>query len=154
MAPHTHLTYLAKSSRIGIRPWHRRHDRRQIDHWPPYTPTLPAHWLAASRASGERLSYAVDLLGVHLTGRISLLISDSAARLGIALHPGHLGSGLGTEAMSLMLVVGRQLGLSTLQLDVAAENIRAARCYQRAGYVAVGEIWRGGYRYELMERGL
>lgn len=156
MDSQTHLIYLATSPRIGIRPWHRRHDRRHIDHWPSYVPTLPAHWLAAPPVScGERFSYAVDLHhGSELVGRISLLIGDGAARLGVALHPDHLGAGIGTEALRLMRDVGQQHGLSTLQLDVAAENVRAIRCYARSGFVAIGETWRSGYCYHLMERSL
>lgn len=154
MESDAHLTYLAASNRIGIRPWRRRRDRRDIDHWPAYSPALPAHWLAAAPASGERVSYAIDLLGGHLVGRIGLLMRADAPRLGIVLHPGNLGSGIGTEALFLLQRIGQQQGWATLQLDVAAENERAIRCYARTGFVTIGSEWRGGYRYCLMERGL
>ena len=145
------ITYLAQGPRVGIRSWHRRHDRHQIGQWPPYIPALPWHWLASVPVPGQRLSYALDL-DRSLVGRISLRnVVDGAAELGISLHPAHLGSGIGTEALGLLAQVVRSQ-LAVLRLDVAAENIRAIRCYERSGFCAIGEIWRGEYRYLDMAR--
>lgn len=146
------VTYLARGSRIGIRPWNRRHDRHQIGQWPPYAPALPAHWLVSAPAAGRRLSYALDLSGqARLVGRISLRnVDGGVAELGISLHPDHLGAGLGVEALGLLAKVVS--GLAALRLDVAAENLRAIRCYERAGFVTIGEVWRGEYRYLDMAR--
>jgi RimJ/RimL family protein N-acetyltransferase len=148
-------SYLARSMRIGIRPWHRRHDRKQIDRWPPYSPALPLHWTAAPPADGACLSYAVDLLALEpedrLIGRISSRpVAGTARRIGIVLHPDRLGQGFGTEALHLLGQI--DMGLTQLLLDVAASNDRAIRCYQRAGFVQVGESWRGGFRYLSMAR--
>jgi len=88
-------------------------------------------------------------------GRIGLqMYALTGAYLGIALHPAHLGNGLGREALHLISQLGPRIGLSVLRLDVADENTRAIRCYQRAGFVEVGAIWRNGYRYLDMVRAL
>lgn len=148
-------TYLASSSRIGIRPWNRRSDRRKIGRWPPYFPALPAHWLAAPPASGVRVSYAIDLLSGSglLVGKISLLlISNGIARLGIALHPNHLGNGIGVEAFGLIPKIVARQGVALIQLDVAESNTRAYRCYARSGFIVVGNVSRGGYCYHQMEQ--
>jgi diamine N-acetyltransferase len=151
-------SYLASSSRIGIRHWHRRHDRQQINRWPPYAPALPLHWIAAPPAEdGVCVSYAVDLLAPspadRLIGRISARPVADAARIGIVMHPHHLGQGLGTEALGLFVSIGRQLGaVELLILDVAAENTRAVRCYERSGFEVMGSTTRGGYRYLDMGR--
>lgn len=145
------------AGRVVVRPWRRRRDRHQIDGWPPYTPALPAHWLV-SPAPGDqkRVSYAVDLAGERrLIGRIGLRwVASGTAALGIALHPAYLGDGLGREALQLINQIGLQLGLAALRLDVAEENTRAIRCYQRVGFVASGLSWRDGYRYLAMARSL
>jgi RimJ/RimL family protein N-acetyltransferase len=152
------LTYSAIGTRIGIRPWNRRRDRQQIDHWPPYAPALPAHWLTApAPVHGECVTYAVDLLSLpadRLVGRITTRSVEGVAVLGIALHPAHLGAGLGTEALNLFPQVGRQIGLALLRLDVAVENVRAIRCYERVGFVDIGETWCNSYCYRAMARGL
>ncbi len=144
-------------SRVVVRPWHRRRDRAVINRWPPYTPALPAHWVATSATERhERVSYAVELRSDRaLVGRIGLqMYALTGAYLGIALHPAHLGNGLGREALHLISQLGPRIGLSVLRLDVADENTRAIRCYQRAGFVEVGAIWRNGYRYLDMVRAL
>lgn len=158
----TSLTPLT-GARIGIRPWNRRRDRQQIDRWPPYTPALPAHWLATPDpvpAYTNRVSYAVDLLSLspadRMVGRISLrIINSGIGFVGIALHPGHLGMGIGTEALTQFLDICRTSNLAeTLWLDVAAENTRAIRCYENSGFIREFGDWRGGYFYLNMMRSL
>jgi RimJ/RimL family protein N-acetyltransferase len=49
------------------------------------------------------------------------------------------GKGYGTEALSLMLDYAFGiLGLERLELEVYAENKRAVRCYEKAGFVREG----------------
>jgi RimJ/RimL family protein N-acetyltransferase len=148
-------TYTITGARIGIRPWNRRRDRQQIDRWPPYSPALPEHWLASpAPAHGECVSYAVDLLSAPTADRLVGRISVRQFTLGVVLHPDHLGAGLGTEALRLFVDASRSAGMVLLRLYVAAENIRAHRCYQRCGFVNVLATWNNGHRYWLMERGL
>ena len=49
------------------------------------------------------------------------------------------GHGVGTEALQLLCQYAFEtLGLERLQLDVDMENLRARRCYEKAGFVMEG----------------
>lgn len=153
--------YIVTGTMVGIRPWDRRRDRHQIDRWPTYAPALPIHWTTAPVPTSpdvERVSFAVDLLSSltadRLIGRISLCVADHSAVIGIVLHPDHLGIGIGTESLITFADVARARDLVILHLNVAVDNIRAIRCYQRARFVSIGEMWRNGHNYVNMARGL
>jgi RimJ/RimL family protein N-acetyltransferase len=122
-----------------VRAWTRR-DRRAIEHWP--APTTPARWQEIEPTAGPRFSYAIELGGL-LIGRITLRdFEEDTARLGIYLHPDHIGQGHGTAALKLFLA--RLWTPSIVRLDVAAGNRRAVRCYEKCGFVPVEER-RAGY---------
>ena len=60
---------------------------------------------------------------------------DQCANLGIVLNREIWGRGYGTEALLLVLRYSfKELNLHRVQLDVLAENSRAIRCYQKAGF--------------------
>lgn len=126
---------------IVIRPWDRRRDRSAIERWP--AAQLPAHWMqpADSEDAGQRESWAIVLAG-QLVGRITLRafnpISDMA-RLGIYLHPEFYGQGIGTEALRRFIAIAP---VSTIRLDVSADNQRAVRCYRKLGFQALYYDWR------------
>ena len=63
-----------------------------------------------------------------------------AAELAIVMgSEGERGKGLGGEALELMLRYAFEtLGLERVQLEVAVENRRAIRCYERAGFLHEG----------------
>jgi RimJ/RimL family protein N-acetyltransferase len=67
----------------------------------------------------------------------------------IALVPGAVGRGLGTEATRLIVGYGFDtLGLHRISLEVFASNPRARRVYEKAGFVAEGVLrdallWEG-----------
>lgn len=51
----------------------------------------------------------------------------------------HRGKGYGTEALKLLIEYAfGVLGLERLELDVYADNARAIRCYEKAGFVHEG----------------
>lgn len=141
-----------EANQVNLRTWHRRRDRHEIDRWPPYLPELPAHWVVSPPVSGPRVSLAITR-GPVLVGRVTLRnIANGAADLGIAIHPEHLGQGLGVTSLCLLAQYARQQRLTVLRLDVAEDNRRAVRCYERAGFVVIGERWRSEFRYLDMAR--
>lgn len=139
------------SQLVSLRTWTRR-DRRLIAHWPSPFTALPAHWLEPTPSTaGQRVSYAVDRAG-QLVGRLSLReLQGGCARVGIYLHPAQCGRGYGSAALRLLCELPH---LVQLRADVAADNVRSLKAFTQAGFVAVGDTWRGGYRYLELERHL
>jgi len=95
--------------------------------------------------SGED-RYAVDDREGRLVGVLSLREVDrerGRARLGIVIHRAETNKGFGTDAIrTLCEHVFMVLGYSKLVLDVARANPRALRCYEKCGFVEVGDFWR------------
>jgi RimJ/RimL family protein N-acetyltransferase len=137
---------------LRVREWHKRKDRRAIASWP--ASAIPATWQAIEPSRGPRISYAVELLPEpHLIGRITLRdIQASTAQLGIYLHPSYVGQGYGTAALRLFLPSIFEAGeLAAIRLDVAVDNRRAIRCYEKCGFRVVGAVERGDVRLWEME---
>jgi RimJ/RimL family protein N-acetyltransferase len=147
--------YLASGERVGIREWHQRHDRRQIEHWPEHD--QPEQWSQVQRVTSKRISFAVDRFLIGLVGRITLRDFDAAelsARLGLYFHPDFCGLGFGTESLLIFCDWQRSQNLHVIRLDVASDNQRAMRCYQKAGFQVVDCIQRDGVDFFEMEHRL
>ncbi len=76
----------------------------------------------------------------------TLLVRDldalaGSAEVGIVLHPGYLGKGLGPRILRAFGEVLASEGLRQLRLDVAAFNRRAIAAYRSVGFVPAGERW-------------
>ena len=142
--------------RVRIRPWQRRDSLAQ-ELWPRYIEPFSSLWniprtifydddLLRSGWSSQRYAWAIDDQQNRMVGRISLREIDTrrgSARLGISLSQTHVGQGLGTEALTLFLdYYFGPLGYMTMNLDVAAINKRAVRCYERLGFAYVESEWR------------
>lgn len=143
---------LGLGASLHLRAWHKRRDRRALESWP--ASTLPASWLASEPSSSPRISYAIELLPEpRLIGRITLReMEGRAARLGIYLHPSYVGQGYGTAALRLFLRSTFEAGdLAAIRLDVAIDNRRAIRCYEKCGFRVVGAVERGDMRLWEME---
>ena len=97
-------------------------------------------------AGSEEIRYAVDDREGRLVGVLSLREVDRAhgrARLGIVIRPDETDKGFGTDAiLTLCDHLFMVLGYSKLVLDVALANPRAIRCYEKCGFVELGEFWR------------
>lgn len=145
--------YLASGERVAVRAWHRRRDRSALERWP--RPVLPPHWIQAEPATGERLSFAVDLMCERrLVGRISLRSAAAGtARIGLYVHPEYTSRGYGSEALAIFCGYAfGELGLAALALDVAIDNRRAVRCYETCDFEHTALVQRGGSIYAEMIR--
>ena len=143
------VTYIAADSMVGVRPWTRQ-DRSALARWPSLE--TPAHWAQSGPVSGPRISYAVDLIPIaQLIGRITIRNQvGGLADLGIYLHPEWLGRGYGPAALLVMQRYLFAQDMRALTLDVAVDNDRAIRAYQRAGWEVEGLIERSGHAYHVM----
>ena len=56
------------------------------------------------------------------------------------------GQGVGTRLMAALLEDADRRGLSRVELSVYADNERARRLYERAGFVVEGRSRRGSFR--------
>lgn len=78
-------------------------------------------------------------------GQVSLFLLDYTARsaeMAIVLSGEHIGRGYGVEALRLLLKYAfEQMNLNRVYLTVSAENARAIRAYEKAGFVHEG-CWR------------
>jgi RimJ/RimL family protein N-acetyltransferase len=61
---------------------------------------------------------------------------------GFRIHPAWVNSGIGTSALRMVILWAFDCGFSLVSVDVAASNRRAVRCYEKAGFSTLGEIWR------------
>ncbi|GAA2568119.1 MULTISPECIES: GNAT family N-acetyltransferase [Streptomyces] len=100
-------------------------------------------WYGVRTADPDRLDLAVtDRATGELVGEVVLYAWDPSARsctFRTLLGPRGRGRGLGSEATRL--VVGHafeQVGLHRVELEVYADNPRARRVYEKAGFVVEG----------------
>ena len=103
---------------------------------------VAAH-LARIGAADDRADWAiVDIASGDHLGEVVLneLDEDNASmNYRVALMPGHLSRGYGTEATTVMLDFAfGPLGLHRVSLDVYSFNPRALRSYEKVGFVVEG----------------
>ncbi|MFD1147593.1 GNAT family N-acetyltransferase [Saccharothrix hoggarensis] len=110
-------------------------------------------WYATRGDQGDRLDLAVvERAGGAVVGEAVLNAWDRdnlSCGFRIALVPGAVGRGLGTEATRLILGHAfEDVGVHRVSLEVYAFNARARRVYEKVGFVAEGVLrdallWRG-----------
>lgn len=61
---------------------------------------------------------------------------------GFRVHPHLCGRGVGTRILRTVTCWLFHGGMSLIQVDVAASNARAVRCYERVGFVGTDTLWR------------
>jgi RimJ/RimL family protein N-acetyltransferase len=102
--------------------------------------------------SGREPRAGAAATGGRAVGTIGLRNIDhryGEGTLGIIVNAGDVGRGYGTDAIkALVRYAFEALGLRKVYLDVAEENERAQRCYDRIGFTRIGQH-RGteGVRY-------
>jgi len=99
-------------------------------------------------AGGYNLVIADRETGKYL-GQCALFMIDHVARkaeLAIVLAPGNLEKGYGSEAMKLLLGFGfGEINLNRIWLTVNAQNARAIRVYEKAGFTREGVLRQDRY---------
>jgi len=96
-----------------------------------------------SQAPGDL--YIVALEGERIVGDAGLhrMLGrrQHAAEIGMGVHDAHHGRGIGTALLSALLdTADRWLGLTRVELTVFADNERAIRLYERAGFEVEGRL--------------
>lgn len=140
---------LARGQRVALREL-RWDDLDEMASWPPFAePDLQWVNLDLKSPAQRRIWYHHELydatrkrLAIVLEGRLigvlglrSIDHSRRRATLGIRLSAVNVNRGYGTDAIkALFLHAFGRLGLQHLDLDVAENNYRAQRCYQKCGF--------------------
>lgn len=133
-----------------------RQDADQIERWPHFTdPDLQwANYTFRGQADKDlwyrfsvgdpsqiRLAITRATTGevIGLVGLRHLNFQTGNATLGIRMSPNVVGRGLGTHTIrALMRYAFSELGLQRVYLDVAENNLRARRCYEKVGFSYIG----------------
>lgn len=100
----------------------------------------------ARRADPARITLVADIAGQVCIAYLGLVQIDWSRRIignmGYRIHPDWCDRGLGTRVMRMATGWGVEGGIEILRLDVSAANLRAVRCYEKAGFVRTGEFWQ------------
>ena len=144
---------------IIIRSWTRQ-DTYERARWPSYPAAYESFNFALKGASGAeldghfvardqdptRVPLAIDHVDQPTIGYFALHDVDWVKRrvgnVALRIHSEWCGKGTGTLAVKTIVQWCRQCGMTSLRLDVSPLNGRAVRCYEKAGLVKVGELWR------------
>lgn len=102
-------------------------------------------------------SYAIeDEAGRHIGNAMYYNLREAMgeAELGITIGDRrYWGQGYGSDAVqALVKLVFREKGLRRMFLHTLDWNVRAQRCFQKAGFVARGLVRRDGRDFLLMEK--
>ena len=94
----------------------------------------------------DRITLVCDCGPDKAIGYIALLgidwHSQKAGNMSLRVRPDLCGEGTGTRLLQMVGDWWFGLGMEAMQLDVAASNQRAVRCYRKAGFACTGEFWR------------
>jgi RimJ/RimL family protein N-acetyltransferase len=132
----------------AIREW--VNDRQTIRYlssrfWMPQSQTDTSDFLSHAMSAGTNGAYFIiaNRDNEAYIGQIDLFSINwrlRSAEMGMVIgSEKNRGRGVGVEAISLILEYAFTiLGLNRVELEVAAENTRAKRCYQKAGFLLEG----------------
>ena len=128
--------------------------------WPSYPPECRDFNFALSGASEEELDchflardrnpngipLAADDVEQRAIAYVALHEIDWAKRtvgnVGLRIRPEWCSRGYGLRILRLAAGWCGDCAIRSIRLDVGGANIRAVRCYEKAGMVKVGEFWR------------
>ncbi len=113
--------------------------------WFPQSETDTSDFLSRAMRSAPNAAFFViaDVNDESYIGQLDIFEINWKIRLGklgtVIGDEDRRGKGYGTEALRLLIDYAFGiLGLERLELEVYAENKRAARCYEKAGFVFEG----------------
>jgi len=147
---------VSEQANVAVRPL-RREDLDAFGSWGAYDDPLLRHYTPRALSPAASDALFRELTGTPHRNRAyaglyedrfvaTLLLRDldavaGTAEVGIVLHPGYLGQGLGPRILRAFAAVLASEGLRQLRLDVAAFNRRAIAAYRSVGFVPSGERW-------------
>jgi diamine N-acetyltransferase len=159
-----------RGARVTIRPM-RREDVDAMAHWRPLADPLYQAFDLPQRNLEEhhawfdervndptrRLFVVVKEDNGQVIGSLTLRDIDGqrSARLGITLGADYVSQGYGTEALRIFLeAFFGAMGFARMDLDAAATNQRALRCYRSLGFRQVGQHYEAAYHpsYRILVR--
>jgi RimJ/RimL family protein N-acetyltransferase len=107
------------------------------------TPRERDAWYERSRSNPARRRFTIFARDGRVVGTIGLRNIDfrfGEGTLGIIVNAADVGGGYGTDAVrTIVRFAFERLGLRKVYLDVAEGNERARRCYDRVGFVRIGQ---------------
>lgn len=107
------------------------------------TPRDRDAWFERSRSNLTRRRFTVFARDGRAIGTVGLRNIDvrfGEGTLGIIISAASVGLGYGTDTVRTMVRYAfERLGLRKVYLDVAESNERARRCYERVGFVRIGQ---------------
>lgn len=94
----------------------------------------------------DRIPLAADHTGREAIAYFALHEIDwenrSVGNVAFRMHPELCGKEFGSPIVRLAGSWCRDCGIRCIRLDVSAANVRAVRCYEKAGMAKVGQFWR------------
>jgi RimJ/RimL family protein N-acetyltransferase len=144
---------------LVIRQW-RRGDLDRFAKWPAYSFPYQAfnfsfrdmhageldNFFTVREADLNRITLSIDLGADPAIAYLALSTIEWQARrvdnFGFRLHPDQCDRGLGTQILCMVADWLFRGGIDCIAADVAASNGRAVRCYEKAGFLQVGTLWR------------
>jgi len=144
---------------LTLRRWTRA-DAYARAKWPSYPPEYRNFNFALSGASQEesdrhflardqdpsRIPLAADHTEQQAIAYLALHEIDwkkrAVGNVAFRIRPEWCNRGYGPRILRLAAAWCRECGIWRIRLDVAAANVRAVRCYEKAGMVKAGEFWR------------
>ena len=114
----------------------------------PLSRNAEQEWAARAAVSPSTPTFVVQTKSGEDIGVAGLMLLGARAELGIALHDSRFwNGGHGTDAVRV-LVDGafRALPLQRIELFVYPDNVRAIRCYEKAGFAREGVLRAREYR--------
>jgi len=141
--------------------WRSDEELARYDAVPPLRLTFP-DFVASLQAQlrypdPARRSYAIEDEGGHHIGNAmyyNLREATGEAELGITIGARrYWGQGYGSDAVqALVKLLFREKGVRRMLLHTLDWNVRAQRCFRKAGFVPRGMVQRDGRAFLVMER--
>ena len=144
---------------LTLRRW-RKEDTYARAAWPSYPPEYAAFNFALAGASQEeldrhflardrdpsRIPLAADHADQPVISYFALheidWVERTVGNVGFRVHPDWCSRGYGPRIVRLAAGWCGGCGIRSIRLDVGAPNLRAVRCYEKAGMVKRDEFWR------------